>query len=402
MPKQTIEGVDVSSKRVLVRVDYNVPIQDGSIADDRRISASIPTIKGVLDRGGSCVLMSHMGRPEGAGYEEHLSLKPCAERLSELLGLEVAFPSNDCVDADAANAVESLGPGQALLLENLRFHKGEKKGDPDFAAKLAAYGDIYCNDAFGTCHRAEASMVAVPKSMSGKPRVIGMCVKKELDYLGATLEEPQRPYVVILGGAKVADKIPVIERILPKADDVLIGGAMAYTFLHALGHPVGSSRVEEESLELVQKILHEAVKHKVDLHLPVDHICSTSFSEKAGDIEVFEESIKDGFMGLDIGPKTQTDFVMAIRKAKTVVWNGPMGVFEWSSFKVGTQQVAKALVHATKEHGATTIVGGGDTAAAADQFGVADDVSHVSTGGGASLDMLAGEPFESVDLLDDA
>jgi phosphoglycerate kinase len=401
MPKKTITAVDVKNKRVLVRVDFNVPIEDGKITDDRRIAAAIPTIKSVLDRGGSAVLMSHLGRPEGVGYEASESLAPVAARLQELLGRPVQFPSHDPVDDKAAAAVAAMKPGDVVLLDNLRFNKGEKKGDSAFAARLAAYGDVYCNDAFGTCHREDASMYAVPISMAGKPRVVGLLVEKELKFLADALAKPARPFVVVLGGAKVSDKLPVISNLIGKADDILIGGAMAYTFLKALGKNVGNSKTEDNMLGQAKKIIDEAARSKCDLHLPVDHVCSTMFAERGGHTDVSTDSIKDGYMGLDIGPKTQTQYAMKLNKAKTIVWNGPMGVFEWQSFRVGTKMIADAIADATAK-GAVTIVGGGDSAAAAEMLGVATKVSHVSTGGGASLEMLAGQPFKSVELLDNA
>jgi phosphoglycerate kinase len=401
MPKKTITSVDVSSKRVLVRVDFNVPVENGVITDDRRIREALPTIKSIISRGGSAVLMSHMGRPEGTGYAAEDSLKIASDKLAELLGKPVHFPSTDCTDAAASAAVASLKGGEVLLLENLRFHKAEKKGDPDFAAKLAAYGDVYVNDAFGTCHRPDASMVAVPKAMAGKPRVVGFLVEKEIKFLSEAVTSPAKPFVVVLGGAKVSDKMGCIDNLLPKASTIIVGGAMAYTFLAALGHKVGTSKVETDKIADAKKTIDLAAKLKAELLLPTDHVCSTQFSEDSGDIEVFEEHIKDGFMGLDIGPKTQTKFAMAIRKAKTVVWNGPMGVFEFAPFSTGTKQVAKAIAAAT-EAGATTIVGGGDSAAAVEKFSLSDKMSHVSTGGGASLEMLEGKKFESVELLDNA
>lgn len=400
MAKKTIEQVDVAGKRVFMRVDFNVPIQGGEIADDRRIRTALPSIRSVLDRGGRLVLASHLGRPKGQGYEPEHSLEPCARRLSDLLDKPVEFPSQDCTDDASAKAIESLGDGEALLLENLRFDKGEKKGDPEFARRLASYGDVYCNDAFGTCHRHDASMVAVPQAMQGHPRVSGLLVEKEIEYLRDTLERPQRPFTAVLGGAKVSDKIGAVDRLLTKADTVLIGGAMAYTFLHALGKGVGDSRVEHDRLEDARRMLEKAAIEKCNLHLPQDHVCSTEFSEFSGDIESFDEEISAGYMGLDIGGKTQGVFTGEIGKAKTVVWAGPMGVFEWPAFAVGTQQIARAVAEAT-DQGAATIVGGGDTASAAEKFGVADRVSHVSTGGGASLAMLSGERLEAVELLDE-
>ncbi len=401
MPKKTIASVDVSGKRVLVRVDFNVPVESGSITDDRRIREALPTIKSIIDRGGKAVLMSHMGRPEGTGYVAEDSLKIAAAKLAELLGKPVQFPSTDCTDGAAAGAVAALKNGEVLLLENLRFHKAEKKGDPAFAAKLAAYGDVYVNDAFGTCHRPDASMVAVPKAMAGKPRVVGFLVEKEIKFLSEAIGNPAKPFVVVLGGAKVSDKMGCIDNLLPKASAIIVGGAMAYTFLAALGHKIGTSRVETDKIADAKRTIDLAAKLKAELLLPIDHVCSTQFSEDSGDIEVFEEHIKDGFMGLDIGPKTQTKYAMAIRKAKTIVWNGPMGVFEFAPFSTGTKQVAKAIANAT-EAGATSIVGGGDSAAAVEKFGLASKMSHVSTGGGASLEMLEGKKFESVELLDNA
>lgn len=401
MPKKNIAKVDVAGKRVLIRVDFNVPIEDGAITDDRRIQAALPTIKSVIDRGGRAILMSHLGRPEGTGYSAEDSLKPCAERLSQLLGKPVAFPSTDCVDEKSAAAVAAMKNADVLLLENLRFHKGEKKGDAHFAGKLAAYADVYVNDAFGTCHRPDASMVAVPTALAGKPRVSGFLVEKEIKFLADALGTPAKPFVVVLGGAKVSDKIVAVEHLLPKADSLLIGGAMAYTFLAALGRKVGNSRVETDRLNDARRMLEAAAKAKCELLLPVDHVCSTQFAEDAGDIQVFDENIKDGFMGLDIGPKTQTRYALAVKKAKTVVWNGPMGVFEWAPFAAGTRGVARAMTEATAA-GATTIVGGGDSAAAVEKFGLASGFSHVSTGGGASLEMLEGKKFQSVELLDNA
>lgn len=401
MPKKTIAQADVKAKRILIRVDFNVPIEDGRITDDRRIREAIPTIKSVLDRGGSCVLLSHLGRPEGKGFEPEYSLKPVAARLGELLAKPVKFPGSDCADSATAAAVAALKPGEVLLCENVRFHKGEKKGEPQYAATLAAYGDVYCNDAFGTAHREDGSMFAVPKAMAGRPRVAGLLLDKELKYLGETLKNPAKPFVVILGGAKVSDKIPLVENLLPRASAILVGGAMAYTFLKALGRKVGSSRVEESHLAAAKKMLDDAARMKCDLHLPSDHICSTQFDEKSGDIKMFDNDIADGYMGLDIGMKTQATYAGVISKARTIVWNGPMGVFEWRPFRVGTQMVAQAIAGATAK-GAISIVGGGDSAAAAEQFDLASKFSHVSTGGGASLEMLSGKPFSTVALLDDA
>jgi len=402
MAKKNVTSVDVAGKRVLIRVDFNVPLDDGKITDDRRIQAALPTIRSVIERGGRAILMSHLGRPKGEGYEASSSLKPVAERLAELLGQPVAFPSTDCSDDASRDAIMAMRDGDVLLLENLRFHPGEKAGDAEFGKRLASYAEVYVNDAFGTCHRRDASMVAVPKAMpAGSPRVVGLLVEREIKYLSEALADPARPFVVVLGGAKVSDKMGAVEHLLGKADEILVGGAMAYTFLKAAGHEVGASRVEEDRIADAKAAIDEAARKKVELHLPFDHICSTAFSEKAGDIEVFEDNIKPGFMGLDIGPKTQLAYANIIRKAKTIVWNGPMGVFEWAPFKIGTKHVAEAIAEAT-DAGATSIVGGGDSAAAVEAFGLADRMSHVSTGGGASLAMLEGQSFEAVNLLDDA
>ncbi len=401
MSRKTIPNLDVSAKRVLIRVDFNVPMDDGVIGDDRRIRAALATIRSVVERDGRAILLSHLGRPAGTGYEQTLSLKAVAERLSELLGKPVGFPGTDCVSEAAAAAVEAMVDGDIVLLENLRFHAGEKKGEGEFAAKLAVLGDVYVNDAFGTSHRRDASMVALPRAMQGKPRVSGMLLDKEMRYLSKALANPARPFVVVLGGAKVGDKIGVIENLMSKSDATLIGGAMAYTFVKALGHRVGDSKVEESKVAVAKKLIDEAARLEHDMHIAGDHVCSTQMSATSGNIEVFEGHIEDGFMGLDIGPQTQSEFARVIRGAKTIVWNGPMGVFEMLPFRVGTKVVAKAIAEAT-DGGATSIVGGGDSAAALETFELGDRMTHVSTGGGASLELLAGNVLESVELLDEA
>ncbi len=400
MAKKTIADVDVKGKRVLARVDFNVPLDGATISDDRRIRMAVPTIKNALDRGGSVILMSHLGRPSGKGPEPEFTLKPCADRLGQLLGKSVKFAS-DTVGPDAQAKVAALKPGEVLLLENVRFNKDEKKGTGEYPAQLAAFGDVYVNDAFGTCHRTEGSMYAVPKAMkdAGKSTVVGFLVEKEIKYLTDAVAKPQRPFVAILGGAKVSDKIPVIENLLSLVDTIVIGGAMAYTFLKAQGQNVGKSRVEAEMIDTARKFLDIAGKGgKAAIMLPVDHMCAKEFKAE-GDKQVTEGKIDDGWMGLDIGPKTIAAYSATISAAKTVVWNGPMGVFEMEPFAKGTRGVAEALVKATSK-GATTIIGGGDSAAAIEEFGMADKVSHVSTGGGASLEMLEGKKFESVELLD--
>jgi len=401
MTKQTIANIDVAGKNVLIRVDFNVPLDGSTITDDRRIKAALPTIDSVIGRGGKAILMSHLGRPAGKGYEEAFSMAPIAKRLAELLNKEVKIPAENCKSPAIKVAVDAMNDGDVILLENLRFHGCEKRNESDFANQLAELGDIYVNDAFGTCHREHASMVGVPNAMDNKPKVAGFLVEKEIAYLTEALADPNRPFTVILGGAKVSDKLPAIEHLLPKADHIIVGGAMAYTFLKALGHNVGTSIVEDDMVKEAKRIIELAAESKTDLHFPEDHICSTIFAERAGDIEVFDDQIKDGFMGLDIGPKTTARYSQIIKASKTIVWNGPMGVFEWKPFMMGTKLIAGAVADAT-DAGATSIIGGGDSAAAVDIFGVADRISHVSTGGGASLEMLEGKRFKAVDLLDDA
>ncbi len=401
MAKKSIENTLVAGQKVLIRVDFNVPLDGDQITDDRRIQAALPTIRSVIDRGGRAILMSHLGRPEGKGFESKFSMAPVAKRLGELLGKEVSIPADNCKDPAVAAAVDAMSDGDVILLENLRFHGCEKRGEAEFASQLAALADVYVNDAFGTCHREHASMTGVPAAMGDKPKVAGYLVEKEIAYLSDALANPARPFTVILGGAKVSDKLPAIEHLLPKADHILVGGAMAYTFLQALGHDVGKSRVEDNMVKDAKRIIELAAESKTDLHFPEDHICSTIFAEQAGDIEVFDDQIKAGFMGLDIGPKTVARYTQLIKDSKTIIWNGPMGVFEWAPFKMGTKLIAEAVASAT-DNGAITIVGGGDSAAAAEVFGVADRLSHVSTGGGASLEMLEGKSFKAVELLDDA
>ncbi len=396
MAKKTIADIDVQGKKVIMRVDFNVPLDDaGNVTDDRRIRMALPSINSVLDRGGSLILMSHLGRPKGAP-EARYSLKPAADKLGELLGAgkTVAFAA-DTVGDDAEKNVASLVPGGVVVLENLRFDDAEKKGDADFAAKLAAFADAYCNDAFGTCHRAHASMVAVPRHMKedGKPVVSGFLVEKEIAYLTDAIANPRRPFVAILGGAKVSDKINVIDNLLGVCDAVLIGGAMAYTFSLARGRGVGDSLVEADKVDLARDLL---AKGGDKLILPVDTHCGDQFDASC-EKQVIETDIPDGWQGLDIGPKTIELFKQKVADAKTVVWNGPMGVFEMPPFDAGTKAVAQAIADA----GCTSIIGGGDSAAAIQQLGFADQVSHVSTGGGASLEMLEGKKFQAVELLDD-
>jgi phosphoglycerate kinase len=398
MAKKTIDQVDVAGKTVIMRVDFNVPL-DGQqkITDDRRIRMALPSIKSVIDRGGKLILMSHLGRPKGEPSDvEKFSLAPAAERLGELLGKSVAFAS-DTVGDDATTKAGQLSDGDVLVLENLRFNGGEKKGDAEFAGKLAAMADAYCNDAFGTCHRKDASMVAVPEAMEGKPRVVGHLVAREIQYLTDAVGTPQRPFVAILGGAKVSDKINVISNLLGICDSVLIGGAMAYTFSLAEGGKVGNSLVEKDKVELAKELI---AKGGEKLVLPVDTHCGDDFDDPDGCNKevVASGEIRDGFEGLDIGPATSVKYAEILASAKTIVWNGPMGVFENPPFDAGTKAVAQAVA----DSDSISIIGGGDSAAAVDQLGFADQVSHVSTGGGASLAMLEGQAFAAVDLLDEA
>ena len=401
MAKKTVADIDVSGKTVLVRVDFNVPQDDtGAITDDRRIRMAVPTISKILEGGGRVVLMSHLGRPGGKGFEEAFSLAPVAHKLAELLGRPVTL-AGDTGGSDSQAKAAALGEGGVLLLENVRFNKGEKKGDDaDYIAGVAGLADIYVNDAFGTCHRTEASMYGIPKAMkeAGKPAVVGFLVEKEIRYLADAIASPQRPFVAIIGGKKVSDKIQVINNLLSVCDSVLIGGAMAYTFSLAKGGKTGKSLVESDKVDLAKELL---AKGGEKLVLPTDTHCADDFSSDAAKQVVAAGEIPDDFEGLDIGPETAVRYGEIIRAAKTIVWNGPMGVFEMPPFDAGTKAVADAVADATAD-GAVTIIGGGDSAAAVEQLGYSEKVSHVSTGGGASLEMLEGKAFDSVDLLDDA
>ncbi|MER3413162.1 MAG: phosphoglycerate kinase [Armatimonadota bacterium] len=388
MRKKTVRDVDVRDKRVLVRCDFNVPMENGSITDDRRIRESLPTILELINRGARVILVSHLGRPEGR--DERFTLKPVATRLSELLGKEVAFVG-DCVGEKVAEAVAALRPGNALLLENLRFHKEETENDPGFATQLASIADLYVNDAFGTAHRAHASTEGVAHLL---PAVAGFLVEKEIEYLGKALEKPKRPFVALLGGAKVADKVRVVENLLPKVDTLLVGGGMAFTFLKAKGHPIGKSLLDTDGIAFVQSVLAESDDKIV---LPADVVVAASPDAEAGKV-VSATEIPDDVIGLDIGPATAAEFGVSIRSAATVVWNGPMGVFEKTPFASGTRSIAEAMAAC---HG-ITIVGGGDTAAAVEKFGLADKMTHVSTGGGASLEFLEGRELPGLAVLMDA
>jgi phosphoglycerate kinase len=392
MNKRTVRDVDVRGKRVLERVDFNVPLDKatGAIADDARIRAALPTIRYLLEQGARLVLCSHLGRPDGKVVEK-LSLKPCAVRLSELLGQPVAL-ARDCVGPQAEVAVTALQPGQVVLLENLRFHPEEEADDPAFARELASLGDVFVNDAFGTAHRAHASTEGVTHYL---PAVAGFLMEKEIDYLSRALEAPERPFVAIIGGSKVSDKIAVLENLLGKVDALLIGGGMANTFLLAQGFGVGKSLVEADKLDLARDILAKATVAKVRVVLPVDAVVADRFAPDAAWRVVPVTEVPADWRILDIGPQTIAHFRDELAVARTVVWNGPLGVFEFPAFSEGTVSIAKALaqIHAI------TIIGGGDSASAVEQAGVADRMSHISTGGGASLEFLEGRTLPGVAAL---
>jgi len=390
--KMTVSDLDMAGKRVLVRVDFNVPLQDGEVADDTRIRAALPTIEYLRRQGARVILVSHLGRPKGKVVEE-LRMAPVARRLSQLLGTEVkTVPA--CVGPEVEAAAAQLKDGEVLLLENIRFYPGEEKNDPEFAKQLAAIADAYVNDAFGTAHRAHASTVGVAQLL---PAAAGFLMQKELEYLGRALENPERPFLAILGGAKVSDKIGVIRNLLPKVDAIAIGGGMAYTFLKAQGYEVGKSIVDEERLELAKELMAEAKQRGVTFLLPVDVVVADKFAPDAARKVVDVSEIPADWQGLDIGPKTRKLFAKEISRAKTIVWNGPMGVFEWEPFAEGTAEIARAMA----ESDAVTIVGGGDSAAAVEKFGLANKMSHVSTGGGASLEFLEGKELPGVAVLKD-
>lgn len=407
MAKKTIADVEVAGKRVLMRVDFNVPLdkQTGQITDDRRIRQALPTIRNVLDRGGRLILMSHLGRPKGQ-RQPKLSLTLTAQRLGELIGEEVAT-LGDCIGEEVTKAVEAMRDGQCCILENLRFHQAEEIKDKQtdqldekkaFARQLADLADVYVNDAFGTCHRDNASMLTVPELMAGKPRVIGFLVDKELKFLGRAMENPARPFVAILGGAKVSDKLGVIKRLGEMCDKILIGGAMAYTFFAADGKKVGKSLCEYDRLDDARQLRRQAGEK---LRLPVDTVVAAEMKPNMPTQVVDDGSIPDDMEGLDIGPKTVEDYKREILAAKTIVWNGPMGVFEIKPFDRGTLAVAEAVAAATSQ-GAISIIGGGDTALAVELAGLADKMTHISTGGGASLEFLEGKPFKAIEVLDEA
>ena len=390
--KKTVKDVDVRSKRVLVRVDYNVPLDaNGNVSDDKRITASLPTINYLLEQGARIILCSHLGRPKGEVKKE-FSLAPVAKRLKELLpGVNIYFAS-DCIGEEAERKAAALKDGEILLLENLRFHKEEEKNDPEFAKKLASMAELYVSDAFGTVHRAHASTAGVAAYL---PAYAGLLIEKELSVMGKALEDPKRPFVAILGGAKVSDKIGVINNLLEKADTIIIGGGMAYTFVKAQGGEIGTSLLEADKMDYALEMIQKAKDRGVKLLLPVDTMAGDQFAADCARKVVPTNAIPADWMGLDIGPETIQLFTEAVKGAGTVVWNGPMGVFEFPAFATGTEAIAAALA----ESGAVTIVGGGDSAAAVEKLGFADKMTHISTGGGASLEFLEGKELPGVACL---
>lgn len=392
--KKTVKDIDVSGKRVLVRCDFNVPMKDGVITDDIRITSALPTIKYLIENDAKVILMSHMGRPKGEPKPE-FSLKPVADRLAQLLGMDVVFAASDVVVDDSVRAkADELKPGQVMLLENVRYRKEETKNEEPFTGELASLGDIFVNDAFGTAHRAHCSTAGLAKYM---PSVSGFLIEKEVKFLGDALEDPQRPFLAIMGGAKVGDKIPVIENLLKKVDSLIIGGGMSYTFFKAMGYEIGKSILDEESIDLAKELMKKAEDAGVKLLLPVDTVCAKEFDNDSESGVFDRDSIPADMMGMDIGPKTVELYKTAIAEAKTVVWNGPAGVFEMPNFASGTKAIAEALASS----GAVTIIGGGDSAAAVEQFGLADKMTHISTGGGASLEFLEGKDLPGISCLEE-
>jgi phosphoglycerate kinase len=390
MKFRTVDQLEVKGRRVLVRLDLNVPLEKGRIADDLRIRASLPTLRSIVERGGTAICMSHLGRPKGV--DEGLRLAPVAQRLGELLGQPVTMLPGVTGDA-VTQAVGTLKPGSVALLENLRFDPREQKGDPAFVEQLASLGELYVDDAFGTAHRPDASVAGVPQKLGPERCAAGFLLAKELAAFARVLDQPERPLLAILGGAKVSDKLAVVRNLLPRVNGVLVGGAMSYTFLRAQGVPVGASRVEETMVDECRAVLDEAQTRGVQLLLPTDHVCARSFESDAS--KVCEASIPDGWMGLDIGPKTSVRYAQVIGQARTLVWNGPMGVFERPAYAAGTRAVAQAVAACQ----GYTVVGGGDSAAALAAFGLDGEVDHLSTGGGASLELLEGRALPGVEAL---
>ena len=392
--KKTIEDINVNGKKVLVRCDFNVPLKDGVITDENRLNGALPTIKYLIENGAKVILCSHLGKPKGEAKPE-LSLAPVAKRLSEMLNKEVVFAADDnVVGENAKAAIEKMENGDVVLLQNTRYRKEETKNEENFSKELASLADVYVNDAFGTAHRAHCSTVGAGQFL--EERACGYLIQKELKFLGEAVENPVRPFTAILGGAKVSDKIAVIEQLLEKVDNLIIGGGMAYTFLKAQGYEIGTSLVEEEKVEYAKEMMEKAKAKGVKLLLPIDNAVADKFADVEPAITE-DANIPQGFMGLDIGPKTIEEYVNTVNDSKTIVWNGPMGVFEFENFANGTLAVAKAMAALTD---ATTVIGGGDSAAAVNQLGFGDKMTHVSTGGGASLEFLEGKELPGIVALD--
>ncbi|KEJ03208.1 phosphoglycerate kinase [Clostridium botulinum A2B3 87] len=393
--KKSIENIDVKGKKVLVRCDFNVPLNEGKITDENRLVGALPTIKYLMGKGAKIILCSHMGKPKGEPKKE-LSLLPVAKRLSEMLNKEVIFADDDnVVGENAKKAVEDMKDGDVVLLQNTRYRKEETKNEEVFSKELASLADIFVNDAFGTAHRAHCSTVGVTNYL--KEAACGYLIQKELKFLGNAVEKPERPFVAILGGAKVSDKINVINNLLDKVDTLIIGGGMGYTFLKAQGYTIGNSLVEEDKVEYSKEMIDKAKEKGVNLLLPIDNVVADKFDKDASPVVTEDQNIGEGYMGLDIGPKTAKIYSDAIKSAKTVVWNGPMGVFEFKSFANGTIEVAKAMA----DSDAVTIIGGGDSAAAVNILGFGDKMTHISTGGGASLEFLEGKELPGIAALND-
>ena len=390
--KKTVEDLDVKGKRVLVRCDFNVKIEDGVITSDKRVVASLPTIRYLIDHGAKVILCSHLGRPKGV-VDPQFSMAPVAECLSKHLGMEVKL-AKDVVGESAHELAASLKDGEVLLLENVRFEPGETKNDPELSKKFASLADLYVNDAFGSCHRAHSSTAGVADYL---PSAVGYLIQKEIQFIGGALENPKRPLVAVLGGAKVSDKIGVINNLIDKCDTIIIGGGMAYTFFKALGHSIGTSLLDAENVENAKSMIAKAREKGVNFLLPVDNIIATDYAADATNMRIYSDSIPDGWMGLDIGPVTAELFAKSIQKAGTVIWNGPMGVSEWDNFAQGTIAVAKGIA----DSGAISIIGGGDSAAAITKLGFADKMSHISTGGGASLEFLEGKELPGIACIDE-
>ena len=393
MALRTVHDLELSGKRVLIRVDYNVPLKDGVVADSTRIEASLPTLNYILDQGASLILMSHLGRPKGTPNPA-MSLAPVRSELEQLLGRPVSMV-DDCIGQKAADAAAALKPGDVLMLENVRFHSEETDNDEGFARQLASLGDVYVNDAFGTAHRAHASTEGVAHLL---PSAAGMLIEKEVRFFQPLLTNPEKPFVAIIGGAKVSSKIGVLETLLPKCTSMIIGGGMTYTFMKAQGHSIGKSLVEDDYVDTASELLRKADDSGVDIVLPVDHVAGEEFTEDAAPIAVDTVGIPDGLIGMDIGPRSVERLSGIIAGAKSLVWNGPMGVFEFEAFATGTLAVARMVA----ECPGTTVVGGGDSVAAVNRFGLADKIDHVSTGGGASLEFLEGKTLPGIAALSDA